>query len=283
MIRTLILDIDGVMVGEKIGYNTPYPHPDVIRRLHDIRARGIPVVLCTAKPHYSIRPIIKSANLTNPHITFAGGIIIDPLQQTIVESHALPKAVAQTILADCIKRNFYTELYTLDSYYLLRSQQSKLTEIHTHILQQAPVLADTLNPIAEREAIYKILPVVPDESGIRTVNDALAPYRNSIEITWSIHPIANPYQFCNIAPAGVSKRQAALRVLSHLGIAPADVLSVGDSTSDWNFMELTGHVATLENGQDPLKDHVRGKKDAGFIGGHVDDNGLLSILDHFGL
>lgn len=283
MIRALILDIDGVMVGEKIGYNTPYPHPDVIRRLRDIRARGIPVVLCTAKPHYSIRPIIASANLTNPHITFAGGIIIDPLQQTIIESHHIPKDIAQKILADCIRRNFYTELYTRDSYYILRSQQSKLTDVHTHILQQAPVLADSLDPIAEHEEIYKILPVVSDETGIQTVNDALAPYRNSIEITWSIHPIANPHQFCNVAPSGVSKRQAALAVLSHLGIDPAEVLSVGDSTSDWNFMELTGFVATLENGQDPLKALVNAKGDAGFTGGHVDANGILSILDHFGL
>ena len=82
-------------------------------------------------------------------------------------------------------------------------------------------------------------------------------------------------------PNGISKKQATLNVLSHLNIDPIDVLSVGDSTSDWKFMELCGFVATLENGQDPLKKLVNDKK--GFIGGHVDQNGLLEILDHFTL
>ncbi len=283
MIQALILDIDGVMVGEKIGYNSPYPHKDVISRLSSIRTGGIPIILCTAKPHYSITPIIKSAHLTNPHITFAGGVIIDPLQNTIVESHPLPKQTAEDVITTCIQHNFYTEVYTLSAYYILRSQRSALTDVHTHILQQEPVLLDTLDPIAKEEHIYKILPVVPNESGIDTVNKAFAPYTNTIDIAWSIHPIANPHQFCNVAPAGVSKGQAALNVLSHLGIDPANTLSVGDSTSDWKFMGLCGFVATLANGQDPLKNLVREKQKAGYIGGHVDENGLLSIFDHFSL
>lgn len=283
MIQALILDIDGVMVGEKIGFNSPYPNSDVIRRLSSIRGKGIPIILCTAKPHYSITPIIKSAQLANPHITFAGGIVIDPLQNTIVESHPLPKQTATDVIATCLRHNFYTEVYTLSAYYVLRSQRSTLTDIHTHILQQEPMLVDALEPIAKKEHIYKILPVVPNESGIDTVNNALAPYRNTIDIAWSIHPIASPHQFCNVAPAGVSKGQATLHVLSHLGIDPANTLSVGDSTSDWKFMELTGSIATLENGQDPLKKLVTQRGSSGFIGGHVDANGILDIFDHFEL
>lgn len=281
VIKALVIDIDGVIVGEKIGYNTPYPHPDVINRLAAIKNSGIPVVLCTAKPHYSITPIIESAKLTNPHITFAGGIVIDPLQNKIVESHPIPAALAQSVLNACIADNFYMELYTRDAYYVLKSQVSKLTEVHTHILQQPPVLVDSLEEIAQNQEIFKILPIVPDESGIQKVTDALTPFIDSIETTWSIHPIANPHQFCNIAPKNVSKRQATLNVLSHLGIDAKDTLSVGDSTSDWKFMELCGFVATLENGQQPLKELVNNKGNAGFIGGHVDTNGFLTIVDHF--
>ncbi len=281
MIKALVIDIDGVIVGEKIGYNTPYPHPDVINRLAAIKNSGIPVVLCTAKPHYSIAPIIESAKLTNPHITFAGGIIIDPLQNKIVESHPISSPLSENILRACIAENFYMELYTRDAYYVLKNQVSDLTKVHTHILQQEPILVDSLEQVASTQEIFKILPIVPDESGIPKVTDTLAPFMNSIETTWSIHPIAKPHQFCNIAPKNVSKRQATLNVLSHLGIEPNDTLSVGDSTSDWKFMELCGFVATLENGQEPLKKLVSDKGNAGFIGGHVDTNGFLAIVDHF--
>ncbi len=283
MIKGLILDIDGVIVGEKIGYNTPYPHPDVTHRLEIIAQAGIPVILCTAKPHYSITRIIETAKLTNPHIAFAGGIVINPLQNNIVESHPIPPSLALDVLRACLAENFYMELYAGDAYYVMNKQVSELTKIHTHILQQEPILVDNLEEITQNQSVYKILPIVPDTSGIAEVTKALTPYEDAIETTWSIHPIANPHQFCNIAPKGVSKRQATLNVLSHLGISPKDTLSVGDSTSDWKFMELTGLVATLENGQEPLKELVRAKNEDGFIGGHVDTNGILTIFDHFGL
>ena len=283
MIQALLLDIDGVMVGEKIGFNSPYPHPDVTNRLAAIRDKGIPVILCTAKPHYSILPIIKTAHLANPHITYAGGVIIDPLNNDILESHPLPKHIAPQVVSAFLTRGLYTELYTLNEYYILRSQANDLTRVHTHILQQEPVLSDNLETIAGKQDIFKIMPIVPDESGIPAVEEALSPFKEFLEITWSIHPIAMPHQFCGVAEKGISKRQAAITILSRLNINPANVLGVGDSTSDWKFMELCGYVATLENGQDALKALVKAKGDAGFTGGHVDANGILAIFDHFNL
>ncbi|KKR03169.1 MAG: hypothetical protein UT26_C0008G0030, partial [Microgenomates group bacterium GW2011_GWC1_39_12] len=35
-IKGIILDVDGVIVGEKIEFNSPYPHPDVIQTLKSL-------------------------------------------------------------------------------------------------------------------------------------------------------------------------------------------------------------------------------------------------------
>ena len=86
MIKAILLDVDGVIIGEKIGYNSPHPHPDVIAVLKKIREKGIAVCLCTAKPHYSIAEEIKAPNLHNPHIADAGAVIIDPIDKIIVEN-----------------------------------------------------------------------------------------------------------------------------------------------------------------------------------------------------
>jgi len=50
MIKAIILDVDGVIVGEKIGFNSPYPHPDVINRLKKIRQKGISLVFVLQNP-----------------------------------------------------------------------------------------------------------------------------------------------------------------------------------------------------------------------------------------
>ncbi len=49
MINAIILDIDGVIVGEKIGFNSPNPHPDVLKALPNVREKDIPIILCSAK------------------------------------------------------------------------------------------------------------------------------------------------------------------------------------------------------------------------------------------
>ena len=86
-IKGIILDVDGVIVGEKIGFNSPNPHDDVINKLKQLRNEGISISLCTAKPHFSIGEIIKNAGLDNYHIADGGSVIINPINNTIVKKH----------------------------------------------------------------------------------------------------------------------------------------------------------------------------------------------------
>ena len=49
MIKAIITDIDGVIVGKKHGVNFPLPNDDVIQKLKNLHKTGFPIVLCTAK------------------------------------------------------------------------------------------------------------------------------------------------------------------------------------------------------------------------------------------
>ena len=122
MIKAIILDVDGVIVGEKIGYNSPYPHKDVLNALKKVREKGITVCLCTAKPHYAITEIIKRAGLQNPHISDAGAVIIDPIDNIIVEKHVLEKRLVKKILQVLLDKDTYSEFYTVDDYFIQKNR-----------------------------------------------------------------------------------------------------------------------------------------------------------------
>ncbi|MEK7060718.1 MAG: HAD family hydrolase [Patescibacteria group bacterium] len=284
MIRAIITDIDGVIVGDKVGFNSPYPNGDIITRLTQIHALGIPIVLCSGKPHYAIGKIIADCKLDNPHITDGGAIIIDPITNTIIKKYSIDPSLVTQIVSAYINADMYVEIYTPDSYIVQKSQiREPLTKLHTHILQTPPIIVDDLLIESLHHDVIKVVPIainIEDASRLKLIFN---PFDTKLSLAVNVHPIANPHQFGLITTKGVSKKQSAMDVATALSMPLSEFLGIGDSTSDWSFMELCGYVGAVQNATDELKKLVSSKRDNGFVGSSVDENGMLSILDHFAL
>jgi hydroxymethylpyrimidine pyrophosphatase-like HAD family hydrolase len=111
-IKAIILDVDGVIIGEKVGFNSPYPNEIVTNAMKTIQNSGIPISLCTAKPHFAIDKIIQDSDLDNVHITDGGGVIIDPIKNIVLKKNIIPTDSAVTVikaLLDC--RRLYRVLH----------------------------------------------------------------------------------------------------------------------------------------------------------------------------
>ncbi len=285
MIKALILDIDGVLVGEKIGYNSPSPHPDVISAIQKIHSNSLPVTFCTGKPHYAIGQLINDCDLNNPHITDGGALIMDPASQKIIKKHVIPTDLVQRLIDVYLQANIYTELYTPSGYIIQKNRfRENLTPIHTHILQTPPLIVESLRAIAQEQEIIKVMPVAKNHEEKEKLMKLFEPFQTQAVLSLGVHPIANPHQFGLITARGVSKKQSAFDAMHALGIDMKDCLGVGDSTSDWQFMEHAGYAATLGNGTTELKNLIGTKGSAGYVTDKsVDQNGILSVFNHFSL
>ncbi|MEK7059225.1 MAG: HAD family hydrolase [Patescibacteria group bacterium] len=282
MIKGIILDVDGVIVGEKIGYNSPYPHPEVIARLKDIESRGIKVSLCTAKPHYAIRRIIEDAKLHNLHITDGGAVIIDPLDNVILKAHFINQDVATEVIELYLEHGVYTEVYTANEYLIQKNQTSELTQLHTHILQTKPLVVESLIEESRKLDIVKIMPIAKHETDKARLTELFPSFSNELTLSWGVHPVALPHQFGIITAKGISKKQAALEIAEHSQISPEELLGIGDSTSDWQFIGQCGYAGTVSNSSEELKRLISTRKNS-YIGDSVDVNGVLNIFDHFSI
>lgn len=282
MIKAIILDVDGVIVGEKIGYNSPYPHLKVIKALKEVKTRGIPISLCTAKPHFAIDQIIKEAKLDNPHITDGGAVIIDPIDNIIVKKHIIQSKIAQQVINAYLKERVYVEFYTVDDYFIQQNQVSKITKQHIHILQRKPKIVSSLIVVAKLSAITKIMPIAKNEKDKKWPVRIFESFKNKLTLSWGVHPVALPLQFGIITAPKISKKIGAIEISKNLKIPFKNILGVGDSYSDWQFIELCGYGAAMGNASKELKDLVltKGEKYS-YIGPSVDDNGILKILDYF--
>jgi Cof subfamily protein (haloacid dehalogenase superfamily) len=281
-IKAIILDVDGVIVGEKIGFNSPNPHPKVINKLKKIREAGIPVYLCTAKPHYSVEKIISDAGLRNLHITQGGGVLINPLDGFVYKKSLIVPKMTHDLARAYINNNTYIEFYTLDNYFIQANQKSHLTQIHSHILQKKPVIVANLPEEAFKQEIVKLMPIAKNEEDKKNITQIFEPFKDSLTLSWGIHPIALPHQFGIITAPGISKKLAVDELSKHENVKPSEILAVGDSASDWQFIEPCGYGATTGNADKELKALAQSKGAAhSYIGKSVDENGILDIFKYF--
>ncbi|MEK7141360.1 MAG: HAD family hydrolase [Patescibacteria group bacterium] len=284
MIKGIILDVDGVIVGSKHGINNPMPHPDVIAALKHFREKGIPVSLCTGKGTFAIKEIVKAAHLDNLHISDGGAVVMDFFNNAVIEKHGIARTIAKKILEVLLSRGTYVELYTVDGYFIAKDAASDITTKHTVILGRQPALVDSLSDVVVTSDVVKIMPVSKDENDKQNIIESLASFGSLISLQWGLHPTALPYRFGIITAPGISKRSAALTIAKHTGIPLAQTLGVGDGLTDWNFIEVCGFAAAMGNASDELKELVVGRpKGTYYIGPGVNENGIIDIFEYFGL
>jgi len=209
-------------------------------------------------------------------------VLIDPIDKVILKKHIINKNHAVKVIKHYLTHNAYTEFYSVNDYFIQQDQQDKITKIHTHILQRKPQIVKSLIAEAQKQEIVKIMPIAKDESDKKRLILLFDRFKNDLTLSWGVHPIALPHQFGIITAKNISKKEGALQIINSLNIKPNEVLGVGDSTSDWQFIEMCGYGAAMGNASQELKDLVLSKgKKFSYIGPSVDENGIIPILQHF--
>lgn len=282
-IKAIITDVDGVMVGKQEGVNFPLPQKGILNTLKQISAGGIPIVLCTAKFGNAIKDIGIQAKLHNPHITDGGAVIVDWLGQQIIAQHALRKEIVYAIIQASLEQNIYTEIYTVDNYYVQKSQKSDFIAKRTKVTKMPPQLVSSLQKIVKEKEVIKVICMSEDKDATKLQN-IIRPFTGEVTYIWSKHPFLRPRQIMVITALQASKQQAAKEVADYLNIAFDDILGIGDSESDWSFMQLCGYAAALDSDDDKLVKHVKTKgKGHFFVAPSVEEHGLFQVFQYFGL
>ena len=282
-IKAIILDVDGVIVGDKAGFNAPYPPPEVISKLKQIREKGVYVILCSAKPYYSVKKIVDDAHLNNIQTALAGAILVDPLSLEIIKKHAIDNGIVVDLIKQLSENNIYTEIYTAEKYYIQKDQKNEITKLHNFTLSFEPIMVDDLVNQVKNSEIVKILPVTKTDQEKKIVEQIFSKFKEKLVIGWSTHPAIKGYFFGNITASGISKKQSVLEIINLYKIKTEEILGVGDSLTDWDFIEVCGYVGAMGNAVDELKRLVSTKGSNGYIGKSVDENGILDIFKYFDL
>lgn len=279
MIKAVVTDVDGVIVGtQKAGY-FPNPSPEVIKTIKEVK-KQIPIILCSGKPSFGLLPIIKLLSLNNLHIATNGGVIFNPFKsEFIVEKIKtdLSKIILQKLLHYGINTDFVGKI----SFFHLRDKVTPFIKKLSEARFSNPILVnDIIKTVNNNEVVRIDVFVNKKDRGI--VEEIIAPYLQDVELNWTTVQF-DTTNIGLITPKGVSKSDAFKKVVQKMNIQPKEILGIGDGMNDWSFMKLCGQIGIMGNAQKELFEISKsfGLKRA--IGGHVDKNGVVDIFNYFQL
>lgn len=258
MIRAAFFDLDGTLLNTS-GVSTPAVH----EALAALRARGIRTFVSTGRSPYEINTnhMLEGMEFDaivsmNGQYCYSGSHVIHKRLFDQEDLLRLLELQAQTTLPCAFVEQDDMYLNFID-HRVLEAQ----SDFHT-----LPPPVQDISHILEREILMVSVYLTQEQEA-----QVLAPnLRNSVFYRWNPSAV-------DIMPKGVSKQTGIDAVLAAYGLDRASVIAFGDGGNDIEMLECAGIGVAMGNCIPELLH--RGL----YVTGHVDNDGVVTALEHFGL
>ncbi len=283
MIKAVILDVDGVIAGPR---SDRFPHPStrIGEALCSVIGGGVPVSLLSGKTGFAIGDSVRDMRLPGLHVADSGAVVFNPTSGEVAYQAVLSPQQIETVFSLFHDAGIVLHTFTSSAYYANAPLPDHVEEYYRAIMNRSAQV--WTSDLAQSVHVVKINlyanndeeKAMVDERIVRLVGTGL--HVNP----WSKNPsLSSRVNIRNITAAGVSKYSGAKHLLKHLGVDFEHVLGVGDTIHDWDFIEHCGYKGIMSNATDELKARFNLEDPHQHMGGHVDEDGLIEILNHFKL
>ncbi|MGA9691219.1 MAG: HAD family hydrolase [Pseudonocardiaceae bacterium] len=269
--RLVATDVDGTLLD---------PADQVSARtraaVHRVVAAGVPFVLVTGRPPRWIPPIVEQLGHAGPMVCANGAVLYDAatdqVSYTVTLDPVQLRDAAEVIATALPGAKIAVELPTASA--AMNGADQFLAEPgYTHPWPGADSADAPRDVLLGRPAI-KLLVRQPNASSelmaaaVRELLGAASGVR--LDVTYS-----TGYGLIEVSAPGVTKGTGLARLAGELGIAPADVLALGDMPNDLSMLHWAGHGVAMANA------HPAVLKAADEITAGNSEDGLAIILERW--
>jgi hypothetical protein len=241
-VRLLAVDVDGTLLR-----NDQRIARGVIRACRAAERAGCVVVLATARPPRTTRPIVQALGIAAPTINYNGALIWNPLDHRPLFHQPLPPETTRAVVA--LARRLAPEvlvgLEILDEWYtdridprfeietLRRVQPDYIGPLEEFLSREVTKL-NLLGPPRCLEAIRRPI----EERFWKSRQVAIFPGdQHLMQIT---HPLAD-------------KAMALQRIAARLGVTREAVMAIGEGINDAGMVEWAGFGVAVEHACAPVR------------------------------
>ncbi|MGM5630581.1 Cof-type HAD-IIB family hydrolase [Apibacter raozihei] len=255
MIKAIFFDIDGTL----ISFNTHKISSHTLDALHQVKQDGIKLFIATGRHKLEVDRF--EGFEFEGHVTMNGQYCYN--DKEIIYKKPIDKNTVQSVIKLAEDTGEAYMFFEENNVYLNKINhkvEKVLEEVKVNNIQ-----IEELSQFSDKE-IFQIVCFVTEKEE-KEVKSKLP----LCEITrW--HPL-----FMDINPKGGNKKNGILKMLDYYHISPDEIMAIGDGENDISMLEVAKYSVAMENASEQVKSH------AGFITSHVDDDGVVNALKHYGL
>jgi Cof subfamily protein (haloacid dehalogenase superfamily) len=270
-IHLVAVDLDGTLLND-----SKQVSDRTAAAFNGLPAKGVKVVIASARPPRSVRHIYKLLNLDTWQINYNGALIWDEPAQLPIFHRPLGKGVARRIIDDArfLFGHVQVTCEILDKWYTDCFDPAHTTE--TGRLFKPDVIAP-LDTFCDGQ-VTKLL-FLADPKTISTLEYALAQAHGGAggatgeEIT----VLRTDDNLIQIMDRRVSKAVALQLVAKHYGVDMHNVMAIGDAPNDVGMLQVAGVAVAMDNA------HPLVKKVSHWVAPSNNDHGVHAALAKYGL
>lgn len=244
MYKAVFLDMDGTLLRSDHSVSDP-----TIQMIRDLTGKGISVILVSARPLNAILPTFRAIGLPaqSPVITLNGSYIVQG-EEPVFEARIGLDVTAQVTEQ---VRPFKATI----AYYLQREWFSEVSDAwtdHEQRIMDVPVgvgpIGDLLKDWRSRNIAPNKMMVMSEAANIAGIQQHL---RSIYKGRLNVYPSKATY--LEVMDTRGSKANAVRFVSERLGLAPAEIVAMGDNYNDVEMIQLAGIGVAMGNAPDDIK------------------------------
>ena len=257
----VFLDIDGTLLNSR-----HQVMPCTGSHLKQLHERGVPIVLCSARPPEGVNLVSCQVGLQSPVACYNGGLIFD-------ENHTILRDVGIDIQLAMDFKRFVSERFPelVVSAYLYNVWLAE-DPGHPAIVQEAeisgclPLEGSLEQAAAVAKHIHKLL-CIGDAMRIRAL-------QNEIQTRFpQLMALRSKSTYLEILPPESTKGSAARVLLEYYGLSPKQAVAFGDSDVDVDMLQYCGLGVAMGNAPRTVKEA------AAYVTASNDEEGVYIALN----
>lgn len=260
MIKMVATDIDGTIVKWDTGFSE-----NVKQCIKKLNKQGVKVILVTGRMHCAAMPIALELRLSNPIVSYQGGLIKDFAGNTLYQEN-LPDEYAKQLIKWARKNDIHLNLYLDDKLYVEKDN-------------------DFVKRYTDGKFVtYNVCSF--DDLEIHNVNKLLAiDYNDAERVTGWVNELHKTYPelyivkstpyFCEIGSPNAKKSKGVEFLANQWGIKKEEILAIGDQDNDIELLKAGGIAVAMGNATPELK------ACANYITDTVEDDGFVKAIEKF--